>query len=78
MIKIIKNIRGDISGDLVAEVTIGKSILVELQSGDYIKLLGLIAFLQDLSKAISLTTLQKPASFGLKNNIKEVTLELSY
>jgi hypothetical protein len=55
-------------------------VVGEIQQGDYINLIGLVAYLQDLSKVNYTRALQQPINFGLVNkyNVPMVTLQINY
>lgn len=49
-----------------------------IQRGDYIRVNGLIALLQNYNDSTNLEIMQKPLKFGLYNNTQPITLKISY
>jgi hypothetical protein len=80
MPQLIKKVEGEIFDQTIGGVTYLKPIIGELQEEDFIDLNGLIAYLQNLTRAEEVDILMKPLSFGLKNNfnIPTVILQISY
>ncbi len=80
MPKLIKNITAEILPYYTADLSYVTRLTASIQGEDYINLNGFIAYLQNFKKVDSLTYLEKPLAFGLKNlyKIPTVNLEISY
>ena len=80
MIKLIKNIEGEVLRNIVTNVPLLTSVTGEIQREDYINLNGLVAMIQTLSRTEFSKALDSPMEFGLKPSIdkKIITLEISY
>ena len=78
MIKLIKNIEGIIFDNFETTTRLVTSIVGSYGEGDYIKLGGFEAFLQDFSRASEVVDLVTPPTFGLKNNTDFIEIEISY
>lgn len=80
MPQLLKNIQGNIVENIMGSVNYVKSVTGEAQKEDYINLNGFVAYLQNFSRVRTLTELQTPLEFGLKNiyNVEVNTLEISY
>jgi hypothetical protein len=77
---ILKNIEARILDNFVGDINIFSRVDASVQFEDYIKLNAFTAYLQNFTKADSVTTLTKPLTFGLKNqyNLTVQTLDVSY
>ena len=77
---LIKDIKADILQNFVSDLYFFTTIQSSVQTGPYINISGFIAFLQDNVNTKSILTLEKPITFGLKNqyNLTTTTLEISY
>jgi hypothetical protein len=77
---LIKSIQGNVLDNVIGNVYCFSSITGEAQFEDYINLNGFIAYLQNFKRVETLTKLEKPLKFGLKNqyNLPTTTLEISY
>ena len=49
-----------------------------VQQGDYIRVKGLIALLQNYNDSTHLEVIQRPLKFGLYNDTQPITLKISY
>lgn len=80
MPKLLKNITASLADDALGNVVLVKTIEGQVQGEDYINLGGLIAYLQDFSRIEETLVLNKPLTFGLKNNknIKVININISY
>jgi hypothetical protein len=80
MLQLIKNIQGNFYDNTTGNVVYLKSISAELQQEDYINVYGLVAYLQNLTRAEQTSALTKPLLFGLKNNrnLPVRTLNIDY
>ena len=80
MPKLLKSIQGNIVENIMGDVNYVIGVSGEAQLEDYINLNGFVAYLQNFSRVRSLTELQTPLEFGLKNtyNVEMSTLEISY
>lgn len=80
MPQLIKNIQGSVVENIMGNVNYVIGVSGEAQREDYINLNGFVAYLQNFSRVMTLTELQVPLEFGLKNkyNVEMNTLEISY
>jgi len=80
MLKIFKNITGELLNEPIGDVKLISSITGDVQQEDYINIIGLIAYLQNLTRTEVTKSLVKPINFGLpnSNNITMLTLEIDY
>jgi hypothetical protein len=80
MPQLLKNIQGNVVENIMGSVIYVKGVTGEVQKEDYINLNGFVAYLQNFSRVRTLTELQAPSQFGLKNNynVEINTLEISY
>ena len=80
MPQLLKSIQGNIVENIMGDVNYVIGVSGEAQLEDYINLNGFVAYLQNFSRVRTLTELQTPLEFGLKNtyNIEMSTLEISY
>lgn len=78
MPKLIQNIEGEILDYFVGNVYTFTPIVGQIGQEDYVNLFGLIAYLQNLTRAEEVTRITKPYTFGLTNNKTMVTIEISY
>jgi hypothetical protein len=80
MPNLIKNIQSVILDNYMSNLSYYTTLSSEIQFEDYINLNGYIAYLQNFTQVQSLTTLNKPLTFGLKNqfNLKIKNLQISY
>lgn len=80
MPRLIKSIQGNIVENIMGDVNYIIGVSGEAQLEDYINLNGFVAYLQNFSRVMSLTKLQTPSEFGLKNtyNVEINTLEINY
>lgn len=80
MPQLIKNIQGSVVENIIGNVNYVIGVSGEAQREDYINLNGFVAYLQNFSRVMTLTELQVPLEFGLKNkyNVEMNTLEISY
>lgn len=80
MPQLIKSTQGIIYDNNTSNVSYVKSIESEIQREDYINVYGLVAYLQNLTRAEETEALTKPLSYGLKNskNIQIRTLNINY
>lgn len=79
--QLIKNVEGKFYSEIIGEVNLSTlPIVAQIQQEDYINLNGIVAYLQNLSRAQDTFLLSKPANFGLKNrlNIQIITLDIDY
>ena len=77
---LIKDIKAVVLDNYTTNVSYYTTLSSDVQFEDYINLNGLIAYLQNLKRVESLTSLNKPLNFGLKNqyNLKKNYLQISY
>lgn len=77
---VLKNIEARILDNFIGNIDIFSTIQASVQFEDYIKLNAFTAYLQNFTKADSVTFFIKPLTFGLKNqyNLPVQTLEISY
>jgi hypothetical protein len=77
---LVKNVKGSVLDNFTGNINCFSSIIALVQFEDYINLNGFIAYLQNFKKVESVTQLEKPLSFGLKNqyNLPTTILEISY
>jgi hypothetical protein len=68
MPKLIKNITVDYQEGIIDEVSLTNNISTTYQDGDYQKVFGHIAFIQDYSQVDNTEDLPTPANFGLAVN----------
>jgi hypothetical protein len=66
MIQLIQNIQGNFITEIKGDVNYVYSIEADIQREDYIKIYGLIAFLQNLSQTPKTSNIGIPLSFGYK------------
>jgi len=80
MPQLLKNIQGSIVENIMGDINYVIGVSGEIQREDYINLNGFVAYLQNFSRVMSLTEMQVPSEFGLKNtyNVEINTLEISY
>lgn len=80
MIKLVKNIEGEVLRNVVTNIPLLTSVTGEVQREDYINLNGLVGMIQNLSRVEFSKALVIPMEFGLKPSIdkKMITLEISY
>jgi hypothetical protein len=80
MPQLIKSIQGNIVENIMGDVNYIIGVSGEAQLEDYINLNGFVAYLQNFSRVMTLTKLQTPSEFGLKNtyNVEINTLEINY
>lgn len=80
MPQLIKSIQGNVIENIMGDVNYVIGVSGEAQQEDYINLNGFVAYLQNFSRVKTLTELQTPLEFGLKNiyNVEVSTLEISY
>jgi len=80
MPQLIKKVEGQVFDFTVGDIKYNYQLVAQVQDDDYINMNGLIAFLQNLSKADDTYLLNKPARFGLKNqfNLEVKNIEISY
>lgn len=76
MPKLIKNIVVDYQETLLDSIPLSNNILVEFQDGDYQKVGGHIAFLQDYSQFGVTEDLKTTTDFGLRVNKNKTFTEL--
>ncbi len=76
---LIKKIKAVVLDNFTTNLSYFTSLPSEVQFEDYINLNGYIAYLQDFTQAETLTTLNKPLGFGLKNqfNLKTKPVQIS-
>ena len=77
---LLRTIDAKILDNFIGNINIFSSIEASIQFEDYIKLNAFTAYLQNFTKADSVTFFEKPITFGLKNqyNLPVITLEISY
>lgn len=77
---LIQSLQGQLYDIPTGSVGYLRPIVGQVQQEDYINLNGLIAYLQNLTRAEDTMALTKPMLFGLVNqyNIPMVTLEIDY
>lgn len=80
MPKLIKNITGSILDNFTGGITLLNTVSGQIQFEDYISIGGFTAYLQNFTQVDYVQILQKPITFGLKNqyNLPTITLEISY
>ena len=80
MPQLLKNIKGSIVENIMGDINYVIGVSGEIQREDYINLNGFVAYLQNFTRVMSLTEMQVPSEFGLKNtyNVEINTLEISY
>jgi hypothetical protein len=80
MPQLLKNIQGSIVENIMGDINYVIGVSGEIQREDYINLNGFVAYLQNFTRVMSLTEMQVPSEFGLKNtyNVEINTLEISY
>ncbi len=78
MPKLIKQVNSVILPHIISDVNYTKSVKGDIQREDYIDLIGFKAYLQDMSKIEYTILLQKPNSFGLRNTVPSVTIQVNY
>ena len=80
MPKLIKNITAELLPYYTSNLYFVTTLVGEVQGEDYINLNGFIAYLQNFKQVEYLEYLEKPLTFGLKNqyNLATITLEISY
>lgn len=80
MPKVIRNISGEILPNYESTINVFSTPIGLIGNTDYIEVFNFIGFVQDFRSAKSIETLQKPLSFGLKNQygLPIITLEISY
>ena len=80
MPQLLKSIQGNVVENIMGDVNYVIGVSGEAQREDYINLNGFVAYLQNFSRVRTLTELQTPLEFGLKNtyNVEINTLEISY
>ena len=79
MAKLIKSVEANIINLVTNDVKFVNSVSAEMQREDYIGFASFKAYLQDLTKAESTSSLTTPLTFGLKNryNSKVISLNVS-
>ena len=77
---LLQNIRGEILTNISDSVRYFSSVTAEMQREDYINMIGLVAYTQNLSRVEETYGLFKPLKFGLVDtyNKTEVLLEINY
>lgn len=77
---LIQNIQGEILTNISDSVRYFSTVTGEIQREDYINLIGLVAYTQNLSRTEETYGLFKPLKFGLVDtyNKTEVLLEINY
>lgn len=80
MVKLVRNVTGTILQSYSGEARLFSNISGEVQLEDYVNLYGFVAYLQNFQHVDYVEVLQKPITFGLKNqyNLPTITLEISY
>jgi hypothetical protein len=80
MPQLLKSIQGNIVENIMGDINYVIGVSGEIQREDYINLNGFVAYLQNFTRVMSLTEMQVPSEFGLKNtyNVEINTLEISY
>lgn len=78
MAKLIQNVEGEILNNFIGRVNYLKPVIGQVGKEDYIKLNGIICFLQNFTNVLTVETLPKPSIWGLKTKIPMTTLEISY
>lgn len=80
MPNLITKIEALVEDDKVGEVKLISVITGQVQQEDYIRINGLVAYLQNLSRAEKTSGITKPLNFGLKNkyNLEVVTVNIDY
>ena len=77
---ILKTIDARILDNFIGDINVFSNIEASIQFEDYIKLNAFTAYLQNFTKADSVTFFVTPLTFGLKNqyNLPVQSLEISY
>jgi len=77
---LLKSVKSNVLDSYVGNLYFVSAIQASLQLDDYINVNGFIAYLQNYQYVESVTKLDKPIEFGLKNqyNLPTITLEISY
>ena len=75
---LIRKVESSVLPHITSDVIYNKSVNGGIQREDYINLNGFTGYLQNMSKIEYTELLQKPISFGLRNTVPSVTLEISY
>lgn len=80
MPRLIKNINASILDNYLGSVPYYTTLSSDIQFEDYINLNGFIAYLQNFTNVKEVIRLQKPSTFGLKNqyNVGLNILQISY
>ncbi len=80
MPKLIKKVEATILDQFMGNLYFVTTLSATVQTEDYINLNGFIAYLQNFKQVETLENLDKPLTFGLKNqyNIPTTILEISY
>lgn len=80
MPKLINSITGSILNNYTSNVYCVTTLSGEIQSEDYVNMGGLTAYLQNFTEVNYIKILEKPLTFGLKNqyNLPTITLEIAY
>lgn len=80
MPQLIQKIEGSILTNVIGNVSYASTIIGEVQQEDYIKINGLNALLQNLTKTEETFSFEEPLYYGLanKDNINIITLEIEY
>lgn len=78
MIRLIKNVSGEISPEIKSETKLIKKISGDVQREDYVIVDGFIGMMQDFSRIEFSKSLLVPQTFGLKqiNNIIKLNIDL--
>lgn len=77
---LLKSVKSNVLDSYVGNLYCFSAIQASVQLDDYVNVNGLIAYLQNYHYVESVTKLDKPIEFGLKNqyNLPTITLEISY
>lgn len=77
---LIRNITASILDNYIGDIYVIGKLSGEIQTEDYINIGAFTGYLQNFKKVIYLDKIQKPLTFGLKNqyNLPTITLEISY
>lgn len=78
MPKLLKNITANILNTFTSNVRLFKTLNTQFGEGDYVKVYGIEAFLQDYSQINITENLNKSLNFGLQINSNFTILEISY
>ena len=78
MDNLIKSVEGQVLDNFVSDVDLLNYVDASVDSEPYINISGFEAYLQDFTKADSITDITKPTGFGLKHNREITTLNISY